>query len=87
MAADGTTRSVNPSIREITCEGCTSGESDLRPQSSTARSSFGRLTTLIREVARECCDGRVVAVTEGGYDLRALAASLRAVIGALDGPI
>ncbi len=48
----------------------------------TAR-QFGRLTSLIASVADECCAGRVVAVTEGGYDLKGLAASLRAAIGAL----
>lgn len=46
---------------------------------------FARLTARIAAVADECCDGRLVAVTEGGYDLRALADSLRAVIGVLDG--
>ena len=46
---------------------------------------FGRLTALIAAVADECCGGRVVAVTEGGYDLKALAASLRATIAALSG--
>ena len=48
---------------------------------------FAHLTASIVKVADECCDGRVVAVTEGGYDLAALAESLRAAIGALeDGP-
>jgi len=46
---------------------------------------FGRLTALIASVADECCAGRVVAVTEGGYDLKALAASLRTTIAALAG--
>lgn len=46
---------------------------------------FGRLTAMIAAAADECCEGRVVAVTEGGYDLAALAGSLRAVIGVLDG--
>jgi acetoin utilization deacetylase AcuC-like enzyme len=45
---------------------------------------FGRLTALIARAADDCCDGRVVAVTEGGYDLTALAGSLRAVIEVLD---
>ena len=48
-------------------------------------SDFGRLTAMVASVADEYCDGRVVAVTEGGYDLDALAASLLAVAGALDG--
>lgn len=46
---------------------------------------FGRLTALLAAAANDCCDGRIVAVTEGGYDLTALAGSLRAVIGVLDG--
>lgn len=46
---------------------------------------FGRLTARIAGAADACCGGRVVAVTEGGYDLAALAASLRAVVDALDG--
>jgi acetoin utilization deacetylase AcuC-like enzyme len=46
---------------------------------------FGRLTSAIVSVAEECCAGRVVAVTEGGYDLKGLADSLRATIAALDG--
>ena len=46
---------------------------------------FGHLTSAIAAVADECCDGRLVAVTEGGYDLAALAQSLRASIRALEG--
>jgi acetoin utilization deacetylase AcuC-like enzyme len=45
---------------------------------------FGRLTGAIAAVANECCGGRVVAITEGGYDLKALAESLRATAAALD---
>jgi len=46
---------------------------------------FGRLTALIAGAADDCCEGRMVAVTEGGYDLKALAGSFRAVIDVLDG--
>ena len=46
---------------------------------------FGHLTSAIVTVADQCCDGRVVAITEGGYDLTGLAASLRASIRALEG--
>ena len=46
---------------------------------------FGRLTARIAAIADECCGGRVVAVTEGGYHLKGIADSLRAVIAALDG--
>ena len=41
---------------------------------------FARLTRTLLEVADEVCEGRVVLVTEGGYDLKALAESLQAVI-------
>jgi acetoin utilization deacetylase AcuC-like enzyme len=37
---------------------------------------FGRLTAMIAGVANDVCGGRVVALTEGGYDLHALASSL-----------
>jgi len=50
-------------------------------------SQFGRLTGLVASVADECCEGRLVAVTEGGYDLKALGASLRSVVGVLDGSL
>ena len=46
---------------------------------------FGRLTALVAGVADEVCGGRVAAVTEGGYDLHALASSLEAAIRALAG--
>jgi acetoin utilization deacetylase AcuC-like enzyme len=46
---------------------------------------FGRLTAAIAAVADECCEGRMVAVTEGGYNLKALADSLRVTIEAMDG--
>jgi acetoin utilization deacetylase AcuC-like enzyme len=46
---------------------------------------FGHLTSAIAGAADECCEGRVVAVTEGGYDLGALAESLRETIVALEG--
>jgi acetoin utilization deacetylase AcuC-like enzyme len=44
--------------------------------------AFAAMTRDLRAVAEECCRGRIVSVTEGGYDLQALAASLDAVIGA-----
>jgi acetoin utilization deacetylase AcuC-like enzyme len=46
---------------------------------------FGRLTALVAAAADECCGGRLVAMTEGGYDLNALAGSLRATIRVLGG--
>jgi acetoin utilization deacetylase AcuC-like enzyme len=45
---------------------------------------FGRLTRAIAAVADATSQGRVVAITEGGYDLVGLATSLRASISALN---
>jgi acetoin utilization deacetylase AcuC-like enzyme len=42
--------------------------------------AFAAMTRELRAVADECCRGRIVSVTEGGYDLQALVASLDAVI-------
>jgi acetoin utilization deacetylase AcuC-like enzyme len=46
---------------------------------------FGRLTARIAAIADECCEGRVVVLTEGGYHLKGIADSLRSVIAALEG--
>jgi acetoin utilization deacetylase AcuC-like enzyme len=45
--------------------------------------AFAAMTMELRQVAEECCRGRIVAVTEGGYDLQAFAASLDATISTL----
>jgi acetoin utilization deacetylase AcuC-like enzyme len=44
---------------------------------------FGRLMRAITDVANATARGRLVAVTEGGYDLAGLAGSLRASLAAL----
>jgi acetoin utilization deacetylase AcuC-like enzyme len=41
---------------------------------------YGWVGRVIRDVAAECCDGRVVATLEGGYDLDALARSVEAFL-------
>jgi acetoin utilization deacetylase AcuC-like enzyme len=46
---------------------------------------FGRLTAGLAAIADECCEGRIVALTEGGYHLKGIADSLRSVIAALEG--
>jgi acetoin utilization deacetylase AcuC-like enzyme len=43
---------------------------------------FGRLTKTLIDLADEVCGGRVVMVTEGGYDLGAVEDCLNAVIRA-----
>jgi acetoin utilization deacetylase AcuC-like enzyme len=45
--------------------------------------AFAAMTAELRAVAEECCEGRLVAVTEGGYDFRALADSLLALVAVL----
>jgi acetoin utilization deacetylase AcuC-like enzyme len=48
--------------------------------------AFAAMTAELRRVADECCRGRIVAVTEGGYDLQGLAASLDSVVAVLNAP-
>lgn len=47
---------------------------------------FAAMTLELRAVADDCCNGRLVLVTEGGYDLQALGASLDAVVQSLAAP-
>jgi acetoin utilization deacetylase AcuC-like enzyme len=44
---------------------------------------YAALTTLLREAADRFCSGRIVSLLEGGYDLRALGASVEAHLEAL----
>ncbi|NKB76239.1 MAG: histone deacetylase [Gammaproteobacteria bacterium] len=39
-------------------------------------SSYGWMTQMMMELADKCCDGRLISVLEGGYDLDALAQSV-----------
>ena len=47
---------------------------------------FAAMTMALRQVADECCHGRLALMTEGGYDLKALDASIEAVVQTLAGP-
>jgi acetoin utilization deacetylase AcuC-like enzyme len=49
--------------------------------------AFGAMTMGLRRVAEEVCSGRMALVTEGGYDLQALAASLDQTVNALVTPL
>ena len=49
--------------------------------------AFAAMTMELRAVAAECCDERMMLVTEGGYDLQALSASLEAILVRLDAPL
>ena len=46
---------------------------------------FERLTSAICAVADRVCDGKVVAVSEGGYNLAGLNECIQAAISGLDG--
>ena len=41
---------------------------------------FAELTRIVKEIAEKCCEGRLVSVLEGGYELEGLAASVEAHI-------
>jgi len=44
---------------------------------------FAALTRILMEVAQACCQDRLVLVLEGGYHVKALSASVRAVLSEL----
>jgi acetoin utilization deacetylase AcuC-like enzyme len=44
---------------------------------------FAAMTSLLMDIAGRLCEGRLVAVLEGGYDLEALARSVEAVVGTM----
>ncbi len=48
--------------------------------------SFAAMTDALLDVADDACDGRVLAILEGGYDLGALARSVAAVLARLREP-
>ena len=78
--------SVLPRLREFKPEllmvsaGFDAHEMDPLGQLRMTTAGFARLTKMLLGAADEVCEGRVVLVTEGGYDLRALSDSLDAVI-------
>jgi acetoin utilization deacetylase AcuC-like enzyme len=47
---------------------------------------FARMTEILQEVSQSCCDGKIVFVLEGGYDLGSLASGVEAVLGVLTQP-
>jgi acetoin utilization deacetylase AcuC-like enzyme len=46
---------------------------------------FASMASAVRQLAESCCQGRLVLVLEGGYDLGALAGSVRACLEVLTG--
>ena len=74
-------RAFKPDLLMISA-GFDAHEKDPLGQLRMTTEGFGRLTKTLVGLADEVCDGRVVVVTEGGYDLEALADSLKAVVEA-----
>jgi acetoin utilization deacetylase AcuC-like enzyme len=72
-------RSFKPDLLMISA-GFDAHERDPLGQLRMTTGGFGRLTTMLLKVADEVCEGRVVLVSEGGYDLDALSQCLQAVI-------
>jgi len=48
---------------------------------------FGAMASIVKEVADLCCEGRMVATLEGGYNLEALSDSVVAVLRAFQGEV
>lgn len=46
---------------------------------------FSKMTGIIKEIAQKCCEGRIVSILEGGYELKGLADSVAAHISILQG--
>ncbi|HRC56611.1 MAG TPA: histone deacetylase [Kofleriaceae bacterium] len=55
-------------------------------QMSVTAAGFGAMARRLRLVADEVCEGRMVAVLEGGYDLHGLATGITSVLDAMDAP-
>jgi len=58
-------------------------ENDLLGGMKVTAQGFAELTHIVKEIALNCCEGRLVAALEGGYDLEGLAASVEAHIQVL----
>jgi acetoin utilization deacetylase AcuC-like enzyme len=75
-------RQFNPNLLLVSA-GFDAHERDPLGGMRVTSEGFSAMTLALREVAEECCAGRIAAVTEGGYDLRALAETLRGVVSVL----
>ena len=53
-------------------------EHDLLGRMKVTPRGFAELTRIVKEIAEQCCRGRLVSVLEGGYDLDGLAACVEA---------
>ena len=46
---------------------------------------FNKITQVVKDLADKCCQGKIVSVLEGGYNLKALSSSVEAHLEALNG--
>jgi len=69
----------------IVSAGFDAHEADPLAEMELTAESFEVLTAVLVEAASDLCGGRIVLTLEGGYDLRALAASTMAALTALGG--
>jgi acetoin utilization deacetylase AcuC-like enzyme len=58
-------------------------ENDLLGGMKVTSEGFARMTQLVKQIAEKCCEGRLVSVLEGGYELEGLSASVEAHIRVL----
>jgi acetoin utilization deacetylase AcuC-like enzyme len=79
-------RQFNPDLMMVSA-GFDAHERDPLANMRLTTPSFAAMTMELRAVAAACCGERMMLITEGGYDLRALASSLDAVVEVLAGPI
>ena len=61
-------------------------ENDTLGQMKLTTEGFARLTEIAKSIADKCCNGRLISVLEGGYNLQALADSVYAHINVLIRP-
>ena len=85
-------RAVLPVLRQfapdliLVSAGFDAHERDPLATMRATEAGFAAMTMALRQVADETCHGRLALVTEGGYDLKALDASLESVVHVLSGP-
>jgi acetoin utilization deacetylase AcuC-like enzyme len=58
-------------------------ENDLLGGMKVTTEGFAELTQIVHQIAQKCCENRLVAVLEGGYDLEGLADAVEAHIKVL----
>ena len=58
-------------------------EDDLLGSMKVTAEGFAELTRLVKDIAEQHCQGRLVSILEGGYNLEALADSVEAHVRVL----